>query len=502
MNLSEVENIRKKNFQKAIYGRKLWKQLKNQHHFLTNDAMIFVTMKEKSCAIYATSLLSDFLRLNHLNKALFITDDLGFDQYIKKYCKPEIDVIVLNRHEIDCIFAFYNANLRDDNFVVASLTIPEGRILNQYLKTGRIGERMLFARAVYNIDITDLSTKVATSKEDVDTKRYWMRKIGSSSLAGLIVYYLMEVCEGERYYKKLKKKYGDDTTILFCPHTGTGDIYNIGQYFEKYLHKKHLGNYIFLFMGKSEQKVGDLFGIHGSTELSRRNALRLVRFAQFIGTSNLDMIQMHHYPPAPQAHVHTDLLEGYNGLTFHETYKYVTMEMDKEIMPDNPQFTEDTDVGKVFQRSGLVKGKTVIIAPYSTSANIISPSTWERIVEMLITEGFSVATNCASSKEVPIEGSVELRFSYQHTKSYLEYAGYFIGTRSGFCDVISSVKECKIIVLTYIGSEGVAWLASPGKTMAFYGMQNNYGNDSILEIEFTDEADDQILQTLTDVFKS
>lgn len=89
-----------------------------------------------------------------------------------------------------------------------------------------------------------------------------------------------------------------------------------------------------------------------------------------------------------------------------------------------------------------------------------------------------VCTNCGSPNEKEIEGTVALRFSYDISVPVIEKCGFFIGIRSGFCDVISTAKCKKIIIY----QPYIFW--GEGTNLDYFSLnKNKFCNDAI-EIEY------------------
>lgn len=103
------------------------------------------------------------------------------------------------------------------------------------------------------------------------------------------------------------------------------------------------------------------------------------------------------------------------------------------------------DVDKRCEELGIVKGKTVVLAPVAKSIPQISLLFWEVFACELKKRGFTVFTN-VSGKERPIFGTDPLDCTIAEITSILDYAGYFVGLRSGICDVISS-SDCRKMIL-------------------------------------------------------
>lgn len=308
-------------------------------------------------------------------------------------------------------------------------------------------------------------------------------KAGRLPFIKLFSFFFVEILGGYKVYRKLRRQYGNDILLLICPHTGTGDMYNIGLYFQAYLKANGIEHYTFLFRGRSEQKVGRLFGIQGDSILSDRDNMRLMRFAHFIQPRDIGLRQLHHYPFPSVQNGRLENFEEYKNIAFTHLFRDVAMGLGPDADPVCPHFSDTPKAAEFFAKNGLKPGKTVILAPYSTSAQIIPMKVWEDLAKRLEELGYTVATNCVPKKERPVAGTIELGFEYQYAKAYLELAGYFVGARSGLCDVVSSTN-CKKIVLSPYWSPNLSWLGSAGKSMRFYGLCHNYGRDDTVEIEY------------------
>lgn len=317
-------------------------------------------------------------------------------------------------------------------------------------------------------------------------------RIGRLPGIKLPAYFISEILGGFLVYLSLQKKYGKETIFYICPHHGTGDMYNIGRYFESYIKKENPPKYEFIFRGKSEQKIGELFGISGNTILSDSKTVKMMRFTRFIHPEYINIVQLHHYPfPAESNAYFANFEEYYKEISFAMMFKKVVMNLDDDVRPKQPEFCESKNIDKVFKEKKLIPKKTVILAPYSTSAQILNYDIWEKLVELLQEKGYTVATNCVEGKEFAIAGTVALSFDYKYAKDYVEYAGTFIAARSGLCDIVSSA-HCKKIVLTPYWAPSLGWQGTPGKSMRFYGMKNNYGTEDTIEIEYDYDSTEQI----------
>lgn len=489
----------------ALKGCMLWRSIVHQHKIPADCAMILLpSPTDKACALFSVKHLEAFLQCNtHFKKAAFLSGNMKLDELIERYQVRQYvkAVVILSEQEINQLVDFYNTNENDGQFIVASLSVPFGRNAYAYTNIRSLSEEDVFTVGLYNIlkgfehgfiaqtpaQRGKLQNCEETGRGAFESlKRYGygvLKRLGNLPYIKTSAFFAVGVLAGYRIYGSLRKNYGEDVCFLICPHPGTGDIYNIGLYFTAFLKKSGIKYYTFLYRGESERQVGRLFGIQGDTILTERETVRLTRFVRFIGPQYINLVQLHHYPLPVYANAGLANFEGYKGITFTQMFRDVAMGLGGDTTPAQPRFSNMTGIDEIFDEKCLLPGKTVVLAPYSSSAQVIPWGIWKALAEKLKKAGYTVATNCVPGKETPVAGTVELGFEYRHAKDFLEYAGFFVGARSGFCDVISSIS-CKKIVLTPFWSASLPWLGGPGKTMCFYGMWPNYGRRDTAEIEY------------------
>lgn len=323
--------------------------------------------------------------------------------------------------------------------------------------------------------------------------------IRKKPLYDLFRVFYKEIILGFHIYLKIRTSIDNDTTIILCSPRGTGDIYVIGQYFREFLKKNNICKYEFIFRGKSEQKIGKLYGIYGSLILDDNEVWLLNRFIQFVGNNNLKIIELHHYAYPIQAHANSIYFEGYRGWTFENLIKRAGMKLGNDVLNDLPQYICVESIREKFNKKGLIPNKTVILAPFSSSAYILDYQWWYKLAHELKKAGYTVATNVVEEKE--ILGTVPIEIKYEELKSYLECAGYFIAARSGLCDIVSGI-DCKKIVLTPYWDSNLPWQGQPGKTLQFYGMEKNYNDKKTFEFEYNKDVKEKLLVNILNLFSN
>lgn len=199
--------------------------------------------------------------------------------------------------------------------------------------------------------------------------------------------------------------------------------------------------------------------------------------------------------------IHNSVYHGLNNIfeslvwntkvTFRDSFTKYVFHFTDEVKPVYPTFPKRRDVVSAeFEKLGLKKGKTVVISPYiGHSEAAITLKHWKRLTEALIDKGYTLCTNCGNDEEFPLSGTLPAFIELQDCVEFAEFAGYFIGVRSGFCDLLC-MANCKKIVIYETGS--------PAASIDFFGFKSmGLGDDNIVEVVndciHTDELIDEII---------
>lgn len=250
---------------------------------------------------------------------------------------------------------------------------------------------------------------------------------------------------GKRIYERLMKKYGD-VPLFLCPYTGTGDIYLIGTFWEQYVKKNHIEDYVFLVISKPCEKVAHLFDIKNIVVLKKKEeSCYLIRYYMLCREKvNLKILN------DAWGQIHTNTVEwfrGYKGLEFTELFRKFVFDLPDEAKPRHPIWKDiDKELGEAFENLGLEPGNTVILSPYSNTLADLPQVFWKELAGELKRKGLTICTNSSGETEPAVEGTVPVFFPLNQAPQWVEKAGYFIGIRSGFCDVVSGTKAKKVIL--------------------------------------------------------
>lgn len=253
-----------------------------------------------------------------------------------------------------------------------------------------------------------------------------------------------EIREGWEIYKKIRKKYGNETKIFICPFPALGDVYLTARYLEDYCVREKISSYVVTVASKACLEVLSLFGITQAERLQKKDSDCLLQSLIFCGLKECNAEIFHQRFPYT---VNIGILGNYKGLCFNDHFKYTIFGMDENEMGKFPEKSRNSSyIDNFFKENGMVKGRTVIISPYANTSAKIPSDFWENTARKYKDKGYIVCTNSSGEEEPAIKDTKAITFPLSEAIGIVETAGIFIGLRSGFCDVISSSKAKKIIL--------------------------------------------------------
>ncbi len=273
---------------------------------------------------------------------------------------------------------------------------------------------------------------------------------------------------------RLMKNLPDDTFMFVAPYTGIGDIYLVGLFFNEYLKRNNIKKYVFVVVNKACKKVAEMFNIENIKIVKSNHAEDLVNLNKGLGTKfkivtlndswSSDAIQW---------------IRGYKNLDFAKMFRYFVFNFDDSVQYELPPRKDwKCEIDELFQRHNLIKGKTVILSPYSNTLFELPDDFWEAMVLHCKVLGYSVCTNCAAKSEKPVKGTETVFFPLGMAVDFVEAAGYFVGIRSGLCDIISSAKAKKIILYE---KDGYFYKSSPYE---YFSLKKMGLCEDAIEIEY------------------
>lgn len=149
-------------------------------------------------------------------------------------------------------------------------------------------------------------------------------------------------------------------------------------------------------------------------------------------------------------------LLGYKNLSICDLVNISMNLPDAAVTYEKPQFSWNPDrKEKIIKQYNLLEDKTVILAPYAVSVPLISKDLWNQLVEYYYKKGFRVLTNVRDDSEHPLDGTEGISLRLDEMYFAAEYGGYFVGLRSGLCDLLAYSK-CRMTVI-YPANKSKDW---------------------------------------------
>lgn len=236
--------------------------------------------------------------------------------------------------------------------------------------------------------------------------------------------------------ERLDRLHENKNMFLFiCPFKALGDVYLAMAYLPYYLQENKIKEYMVVVVGDVCAQVVQMFNKTDTVILTQVEMDELVQAAVY--TCGRNIVIAHHDRP------YTNDMTGFidtGKLSFRDLYCCGVYGLKKGLPPIVPQ-----KMRGFSQKELLKKGKSLIIAPYAKSVVTVPTDYWIETAEEYKRKGFTVFTNVVG-EEKPIEGTMPIRIEIAEMISAVEYAGYFIGVRSGICDIIDSARCYKKVI--------------------------------------------------------
>ena len=316
----------------------------------------------------------------------------------------------------------------------------------------------------------------------------WARNlIRACPVFGIIGVFSVLMLLGYRTYKKILTKPGlpADPEFYFIDYAGSGDTYLCCSYLAD--KGKINDQAVFVAAGELSRKIAVLFGFTHIITLTRYQAF----FVRIMGRFYGEPLRLHPLLYESEPLRYSGILrhmQGVHGIDFAAMLRVGfsnTFQIDYENTKFDavPLHCDTAYLDTVFRDLGLSEGKTVLLAPYAGRHTMldIPMALYEQLAAALQQQGFMVCTNSCNGKEEPvIPGTIPVFLPHEAMGAFCQRAGYFVGTRSGLCDILSAfhMKGKIILYPPELPGEGI------GTWIEFFSLKNMGLCDDALELEY------------------
>jgi hypothetical protein len=303
-------------------------------------------------------------------------------------------------------------------------------------------------------------------------------------------YISMHKLMGLYWYRMITKGHPADCRIYIAPYTGTGDIYLIGLFFHTYIERHGITDYVFVVVTNACRKVAEMFDIKNIVVISSQTGNDMISLKLATGRySNITVLNDGWMGDPLQ------WFRGYNGLNFTKMFRYFVFGFDDSVAPVLPPKKDNSrEIDALFDKHGLIKGKTVVISPYSSTLFDLPEGALEAIVNHCKKQGFIPVTNCAGD-EKPVANTEAVFFPLNIAADFMDAAGYFVGVRSGLCDIISS-STCKKVII--YDKDGLFYKTTH---FEYFSLKKMGLCDDALEIEYHDSKKNECLYEIMEALQ-
>ena len=436
--------------EESAAGIRIYKRIWRRYHPLRNDAKTLVLIfpeKDTVMEQYISESIADFLKFNHHRNYLLTVKEPAVSALSESdFCLGEEIVTDEEMRLLMQSFQFCNYPLF---YQVAALDLPDGRRGSNILTYPGISVEDAVKDGIFshssvkdNKAAPSIYFKLQLTRILSLCKKYISFSISPDLLVKIYNHQYLK--NGLKLYRELLAKYPEHQ-MCPAPYSGTGDVYVAAMILKEYAKRNGIEQYFVPVIGKSNVKICSLFGIE-AVPFSKSEMRDLVKFLSFAGITESETFILHHdHPSIPTGFM--DRMRNVKGIDFFSMYLSGVFRSNDRTMAAAPQFDRRAEViDKLFTDHGLIKGKTILLAPYTYTLPKMNPAFWEQLAEELRKKGYTLCTNCSSKEEKPIRGTVPLFVPYSQIVPFLEEAGGVIAIRSGLCEVLSSARCRKVIL--------------------------------------------------------
>jgi hypothetical protein len=301
---------------------------------------------------------------------------------------------------------------------------------------------------------------------------------------------LLYVNSGRQLKNRILRKHGKAQKLFLCPYPGTGDIYMACSFLNLYNSLHGINSFAVAVVGKSAARTVTLFNINDVEVVKKSKMDALLAYYQY---SWDDFIYpLLYWGWRTKKYLFAD---NHKDITFTEMFKYDVFGLDSTAMIEAPKRRGTEGYAKeLFDRLGLRQGRTIILAPYAGSFESEIPTeVWVSMAKRLKESGFDVCTNRGNERELAIDKTVGIFFPLIEAIGVMDYAGGFIGIRSGFCDVISS-SNCRMVVIYENGFNA--------SNIEYFSLEKMGLRKEVFETVFEPKGTASFLKNIVDYFIS
>lgn len=227
----------------------------------------------------------------------------------------------------------------------------------------------------------------------------------------------------------------DSLLYLVCPNNALGDVCMALEYFPEYCKVHQIYSYEIIVVGQGCAEIARMYSQAKIYTLNQRSMDEFVQAAVFY--ENRQVFIAHH--DRPYMLDMTKFIDA-SHLSFRDIYRAGVYGLNPDVPVHRPKYRKEFANKEIFDEEN-----SVILAPYAKSVVKVDLSFWMSLAELYKAEGKKVFTNIHGD-ELPVPGTIAVCIPLNEMVDAVQYAGFFVGLRSGLCDVINYANCKKTVV--------------------------------------------------------
>lgn len=228
----------------------------------------------------------------------------------------------------------------------------------------------------------------------------------------------------------LEEKYPGYFRIL-CPFSALGDIFIMMSYLPHFLKKRGVARCVIGVVGNACAQVVQIFGADQVEIFTQKDMDETIQAVLYTNDQNAFIA---HQDRPYVVDLHSALYT--KCIPLEQIYCCGVFGLPADTVPYKP-----TEPRQYSGTERIERGNAVLFSPYAKSVTALPDSLWEQIVDSYLQRGYQCFTNVVGD-ERPLLRTQPISPKIAEIQSLAEYAGTFIGIRSGICDVLKYAK-CK-----------------------------------------------------------
>lgn len=263
----------------------------------------------------------------------------------------------------------------------------------------------------------------------------------------------------------------EKVVFLLFPFVWLGDLFYVFSKLERYLVAKDIEDYVIVLMSEKAKKIAAMYGFEAKV-LGPNKMKNLVRLSMAAGAAAKFKIM--HHDPAFIYYNRANYWSGYRGLSLKDMLDICVFD-NIQIDPIPPFNVQNcNEVQKYFKRIGVRPEKTVVLSLHSNTLSGLSDQFWYKLCKEIKQYGFDVCCN-AMPQEKQIKDVPIVNLDVAAIAAFVEKAGYFVGIRSGICDILAFTKCRKIVLYPMDCGE---------KDRSFFSLNTMWHKEDFVELSY------------------